>query len=136
MCSSCKSNELRNVEGIKEASIQVGDYKFRIAIVNGLVNLEKILSNDTYKKYHYIEVMTCKGGCINGGGELYSFDINEINNRKEILYADDENKKIRCAHDNTELKALFRNYLRKPLSEKCLELFHKGYKNSSDLQKK
>ena len=125
---------LRNIDGIKEASIQVGDYKFRVAIVDGLVNLEKIIANDAYKKYHYVEVMTCKSGCINGSGEPFTYDISEVVDRKNVIYNEDENKKIRCAHDNAELKALFRNFLGKPLSEKCLELFHKGYKKNNSLQ--
>lgn len=119
---------LRNINGIREASIDVGEYKLRIAVVEGLANLEKLLINDKYKEYHYIEVMNCKNGCIGGCGRITNQDIN-----KRDVYEKDRKMSKRCAHDNKETKNLYNNFLGKPLSEKCLETLHRSYKNKSNL---
>ena len=60
---------IRGFDGIKETSINVNGETIKIAIVQQMENLEKLLENNEYKKYHFIEVMNCKGGCIGGGGQ-------------------------------------------------------------------
>ena len=124
--------ELRNVDGIKDASIQVGEDKLRIAVVEGLVNFEKLLINKRYKRYHYIEVMTCKNGCIGGAGNIFNIEKQVLNDRKVSIYTADEEKNIRCAHDNAELKVLYRKYLKKPLNEKCKEILHNTYVDTNN----
>jgi hypothetical protein len=120
---------LRHINGIREATIQVESYKLRIAIVEGLNNLEKLLINDNYKRFHYIEVMNCTGGCINGSGRLVS--NNEVN--KEYYYSLDNKMSKRCSHDNKEIKNVYSKFLEKPLSAKSLEILHRGYQDNSKM---
>ncbi|HEY5467268.1 MAG TPA: [FeFe] hydrogenase, group A, partial [Clostridia bacterium] len=67
---------VRNVDGLKEATILIGDQEINIAVANGLNNaktiLEKVKSGE--KQYHLIELMACPGGCIGGGGQPYPAD--------------------------------------------------------------
>lgn len=129
-------NEIRGMEGIKEATVIIDKYKLRVAVVQQMENLEELLKDNRYKKYHFIEVMNCKGGCIGGGGQPLC-PINQLDkykvDRSNGLYNTDIKKKVRCAHDNTELKLLYKEYLKKPLSEKSLSLLHTSYSDKSDL---
>ena len=108
-------NELRGYDGIKEATIQIDKYKLRVAVVQQMENLEKLLENDKYKNYHFIEVMNCKGGCVGGGGQPLcaipkSDEIKE--KRSKGLQEIDQKRVIRCSHDNKELKELYKEYLK------------------------
>lgn len=124
---------LRDIKGIKETTIKVGEYPLRIAIVEGLVNFEKLMTNKRYRHYHIIEVMNCVGGCIGGSGRLYN--SNNINQNIDKIYKKDKESVKRCAHDNKEIKLLYKNYLSKPLSAKCLETLHRGYVDNSNMLK-
>ena len=130
--------ELRGFDGIKEATITIDKYKLRVAVVQQLENLEELLKDDRYKKYHFIEVMNCKGGCIGGGGQPLC-QITQLEKvreqRSKGLYAIDNNRPVRCAHDNKELKILYKNYLKKPLSEDSFKLLHTSYSDKSYLLK-
>ena len=123
---------LRKVNGIRSANIQIGEYKLRIAVVEGLVNFEKLVANDKLKHYHYIEIMNCKNGCIGGSGRIMS-SIEELD--KDFVYEKDRKMSKRCSHDNKEIKNIYSEYLNRPLSEKCLEILHCGYKDNSNLLK-
>ena len=131
-------SEIRGMEGIKEAIISIGNYKLRVAVVQQLGNLEILLKNNAYKKYHFIEVMNCKGGCVGGGGQPLS-PITQLEKIKQDrmrgLYDIDQKRAVRCAHDNKELKLLYKEYLKKPLSEKSFKLLHTSYSDKSGLLK-
>lgn len=62
---------MRGYKGIKEATVNINKYTIKVAVVQQMENLETILKDNYYKKFHFIEVMNCKGGCIGGGGNLY-----------------------------------------------------------------
>ncbi len=127
---------LRGYDGIKEATIQIGEYKLRVAVVQQMENLEKLLENDKYKQFHFIEVMNCKGGCVGGGGQPLGQipKMDEIKQkRSEGLFNIDKQRVKRCAHDNSELKELYREYLKNPLSETSLRLLHTSYSDKSNL---
>ncbi|MCF7794780.1 [FeFe] hydrogenase, group A [Patescibacteria group bacterium] len=114
--------ECRGMKGLKEASIKIKNRKLNIAIVNGLANFQKIV--DHIQKYDYIEVMTCPGGCIGGGGQPIptNSDIREA--RMKALYNIDSKKKLRKAHENTyALKAL--HYLESQKIDK--QILHTTY---------
>ncbi|MFP4515066.1 MAG: [FeFe] hydrogenase, group A [Parcubacteria group bacterium] len=97
--------DCRGMEGLKEASIKIKKRKLNIAIVNGLANFQKIV--DQIDKYDYIEVMTCPGGCIGGGGQPIPTNSKIRLARMKALYKIDSKKKLRKAHENTQvLKAL------------------------------
>lgn len=132
-------NDLRGYEGIKEATIDINSYKLRVAVVQQLENLEKLLKDDYYKKFHFIEVMNCKGGCVGGGGQPLCpiKDLDEYRyERSKGLFEIDKKRENRSAHDNKELKILYKNYLKKPLSEVSLKLLHTSYIDKSNLLKK
>ncbi len=123
---------VRGLEGIKEASLIIDGNKINIAIVNGLANAKNLLDNieDTSKKYHFIEVMACPGGCINGGGQPYSNEqYSLIEKRMNALYSEDANKVIRKSHENPEIINLYDEFLGKPNGEKSHHLLHTHYIN-------
>jgi NADP-reducing hydrogenase subunit HndD len=100
-------NEVRGLEGIKEAEITLGDKNIKIAVANstGCANklLEKVKSGE--KEYHFIEIMGCPGGCINGGGQPFVSDKTKteedvLGKRANALYEEDESKTIRKSHEN------------------------------------
>ena len=127
---------LRGFDGIKEAKIKIGDYELRVAVVQQMENLEKLLEKNRYKKYHFIEVMNCKGGCVGGGGQPLGAipKLDEIKNKRaEGLYNIDKSRAVRSAHDNKELKQLYKEYLKQPLSEVSLKLLHTSYSDNSNL---
>ena len=127
---------LRDYEGIKEATIQIGRYKLRVAVVQQMSNLEKLLENNQYKNYHFIEVMNCKGGCVGGGGQPLSQipKMDEIKRkRSEGLFDIDKKRTVRCAHDNEELKELYKEYLKSPLGEISERILHTSFSDKSNL---
>lgn len=129
-------NDLRGFDGIKEATIEIHNYKLKVAVVQQLENLEELLKDDRYKKYHFIEVMNCKGGCIGGGGQplCQITQLDKIREqRSKGLYNIDSKRAVRFAHDNKELKLLYKNYLKKPLSEESFKLLHTSYSDKSYL---
>ena len=90
--------DVRGLEGIKEAIVDVAGRKVRVAVVNGIGNIEPVLKN--LDKYDYIEVMACPGGCIGGGGQPIPTTPETRQKRIEALYKIDKGKKIRKAHEN------------------------------------
>ncbi|HKK54368.1 MAG TPA: [FeFe] hydrogenase, group A [Patescibacteria group bacterium] len=114
--------EYRGMEGLKEASIKIKNRKLNVAIVNGLANFQKIV--DQIDKYDYIEVMTCPGGCIGGGGQPIPTNSDIRLARMKALYSIDSKKKLRKAHENTyALKAL--HYLESQKIDK--QILHTTY---------
>lgn len=134
--SEINFNSIRGFEGIKETSININGKIIKIAIVQQMENVEKILENNAYKKYHFIEVMNCKGGCIGGGGQPLCAipKLEEIKKkRSEGLYKIEKNRTSRCAYDNPEIKMLYRNYLKRPCSELNKQQLHTSYSDKSNL---
>ena len=127
---------LEGFEGIKEASITIDKSKVKVAVVQQMENLEKILENDYYKNFHLIEVMNCKGGCIGGGGQPLC-QIPKLDEYREKrskgLFKIDETRAVRTAHDNDEIKLLYKEYLKNPMSELSLKLLHTSFTDKSNL---
>ncbi|MEG0132820.1 MAG: NADH-dependent [FeFe] hydrogenase, group A6 [Clostridium sp.] len=125
----------RGLEGVKEASLVIDGNTINIAIVSGLSNAKYLLDNmeETAKKYHFIEIMACPGGCINGGGQPYSNNqYSLIEKRMNSLYSEDKNKVIRKSHENPEIIKLYEEFLGKPNGEKSHHLLHTHYVNRQD----
>ena len=128
--SPVEFKELRGSDGLREATIKVGDMDLKIGIANGLGNARTLLENirDGKSQYHAIEIMACPGGCVSGGGQpFYGNDRAVIKKRADALYAEDAGKPARCSHDNSEIKALYAEFLEKPGSHKAHELLHTSY---------
>ena len=122
---------VRGLANIKEASIKIKGYTFRIAVINGTGDARKVLERIKKKElyYDFIEVMDCEGGCISGGGQprVYDNTINLKKKRMNALYNSDKKMKIRCASDNPDIKRVYKELLGSPLSDKAEELLHTTY---------
>ncbi len=119
--------EIRGMEGVREAEIDVDGMKIRVAVAHGLANARKLLDYILqYKKehngespYHFIEIMACPGGCVGGGGQPYGSTFAVRARRGEGVYEIDRKLKHRKSHENPYIKKLYKEFLEKPLSEKA-----------------
>jgi iron-only hydrogenase group A len=120
---------LRGSDPIKIAHLDVGDLKVGVAVVSGLSNARKILDEikDGRDDIHFIEVMTCPGGCINGGGQPMGSDPEAVSKRMQALYKIDRSEELRVSHKNDEVQRLYKEYLGEPNSHKAHELLHTHY---------
>jgi NADP-reducing hydrogenase subunit HndD len=127
--------QVRAVDGLKEATLEIAGMKINVAVTNGLQNAKTILEKvkKGKKQYHLIELMACPGGCIAGGGQPYPpdgsyvLDKEVMKKRARALYTIDESKKIRKSHDNPYIKKLYEEYLGEPGGEKAHHLLHTTY---------
>ncbi|MBQ6893392.1 MAG: iron hydrogenase small subunit, partial [Clostridia bacterium] len=122
---------VRGSEGIREAEVTAGGTTLRAAVVSGLANAGKLLDNIKSGKanYDFVEVMACPGGCAGGGGQPIVDGKELAASRGEKLYELDSANALRFSHENPEIKALYADYLEKPLSHKSHELLHTEQKN-------
>lgn len=123
---------VRGLEGIKEASLTIGTLEVNIAVVYGTANAKKMIERirTGEKQYHFIEVMTCPGGCIGGGGQpkgtlLKGDDLRA--KRMEGLYERDRSMSRRLSHENEEIKQLYQEFYKEPLSELAEKMLHTQY---------
>jgi len=122
--------ELRGMEGVREASIDFDGLELNIGIAHGLGNARKLLDEVRAgtSRYHAIEIMACPGGCIGGGGQPRHHGRSEIlKARAAALYTEDKNKMIRKSHENPFITKLYSEYLGKPNSEIAHRLLHTSY---------
>lgn len=122
--------ELRGMEGIRQATVDFNGLPINIGIAHGLGNARKLLEDIKAGKsnFHAIEIMACPGGCIGGGGQPYHHgDVEILRKRQWALYQEDAGKPIRKSHENPYIKQLYEEYLGKPLSDKSHELLHTHY---------
>ena len=125
---------VRSYESIKEAEVEIAGIKLKVAVVYGLANVRILLDRiKNGEKYHFVEVMTCPGGCIGGGGQPKHFYEDEKAQKERIksLYAKDSSMKLRLSHENPEIIALYKDYLIKPHSDRAIELLHTIYLDRS-----
>lgn len=126
--------EVRGTDGIKEAVYNVAGMDVKVAVVSGLSNANEILKKvkNGEADYHFIEIMCCPGGCVNGGGMPIqpSSVRNFVDIRKErakVLYEEDKNLPLRKSHDNPVVKKCYAEYLGEPGSHKAHEILHTTY---------
>jgi NADP-reducing hydrogenase subunit HndD len=123
-------NELRGMEGIRQATIDFDGFPINIGIAHGLGNARELLKRIEAgeSSFHAIEIMSCPGGCIGGGGQPYHHgDVNILKKRQMAIYQEDGNKKIRKSHENPYIIELYEEFLGKPMSEKAHQLLHTEY---------
>lgn len=123
-------DELRGMEGIREATIDFDGLPIKIGIAHGLGNARKLLEDIQAGKseFHAIEIMSCPGGCIGGGGQPYHHgDASIIKKRQMAIYTEDKNKTLRKSHENPYIVKLYEEFLGKPMSEKAHHLLHTEY---------
>ena len=123
-------DELRGMEGIRQATIDFNGFPLKIGIAHGLGNartlLEKVKAGES--EFHAIEIMSCPGGCIGGGGQPYHHgNADVLKKRQKAIYQEDSKKKIRKSHQNPYIIKLYEEFLGKPMSEKAHHLLHTEY---------
>ena len=129
---------VRGYEGIREAQIPVGDLHVNVAVVYGTANAKKLIEliRSGQKDYHFVEVMTCPGGCIGGGGQPKDIMKDKDAVRKariDSLYAKDRLMTIRKSHENPDIKKVYEEFYGKPLSKMAEEMLHTTYIDRSDI---
>ena len=130
---------IAGLAGIKEASATitgtVPEWSFlegvtlNVAVAHGLANarkvIERILAGEA--NYHFVEIMTCPGGCIGGGGQPRMTTDEVRKARIQAIYQEDEGKQLRKSHENPEIKQIYEEFLGKPLGDKSHHLLHTRY---------
>ena len=132
--SPIEFKEVRGIEGIKEASYDVAGMTVKVAVASGLKNAHDLLTKvkNGEAEYHFIEIMACPGGCVNGGGQpqvtgtVRNFtDVRGL--RAKALYDADASMSVRKSHENQAVLKLYEEYLGKPGSHKAHETLHTTY---------
>ncbi|MCE5323974.1 [FeFe] hydrogenase, group A [bacterium] len=121
---------VRGMEGVRSATVMVGDLSVKAAVAHGLANARQVLEgikNGEFKDYHFIEIMCCPGGCIGGGGQPQPTSEEIRKARVKAIYDEDESMAIRKSHENPAVVKLYEEFLDKPLSHKSHELLHTHY---------
>lgn len=131
---------VRGLDGIKEATYNLGGAEVRVAVAHGMKNAKVLLDEIRAGKspYQFIEIMGCPGGCVAGGGQPYvkpCFLPNEDDDildtykakRASALYKEDRMKKNRLSHENKQIIELYDNFIGEPNSHKAHELLHTSY---------
>ena len=124
---------VRGLQGVKEATIILGESKVRLAVVSGLQNaqalIDRMRAGDA--PYDLIEVMACPGGCINGSGNPTPLLKSDTEQRLDVLYRLDQESSIRTSQDNPSVQDIYTNWLGKPDSETSHHALHTTYKRRS-----
>jgi iron only hydrogenase large subunit-like protein len=131
---------IEGLEGVKEASVEIKEtvpewgflkgVTVKVAVAHGLGNAKKLMERIKSGKaqYHFIEIMTCPGGCIGGGGQPRYTDDKVRLSRIAAIYREDEGKQLRKSHQNPQVLEIYQKYLVKPLGEKSHHLLHTQYR--------
>lgn len=126
--------DVRGVDGIKEATYNVAGMDVKVAVASGLGNAKELLTKvqNGEADYHFIEIMGCPGGCVNGGGQpqvpasIRNFnDIRAI--RGKALYDLDAANPVRKSHENESIKTIYKEFFGEPGSHKAHEILHTTY---------
>ncbi|MFW5711470.1 MAG: NADH-dependent [FeFe] hydrogenase, group A6 [Spirochaetota bacterium] len=130
---------IMGLEGVKEAALTIekplkewaflDGVELRTAVAHGLGNASKLIDRIQAGEadYHFVEIMTCPGGCIGGGGQP-RFTTDEVRNKRiQAIYAEDEGKKLRKSHENPAIQEIYEKYLSKPLGERSHHYLHTKY---------
>ena len=134
--------EVRGLDGIREATIPIPDVvDLKVAVVYGLKNARVIMEQIKAGNcpYHFVEVMACPGGCIDGAGQPYHHgDASIVKARHAAIYKADREMPLRKSHENPEIQAIYKEFYGQPCGEKSHHLLHTHYfdkKIKFDLEK-
>lgn len=128
------------LEGVKKASLKIEgarkewafleDVELKVAVVHSLGNARRIIEAvESGEQFHFIEVMSCPGGCIGGAGQpRFTNDAVRLK-RIQAIYKEDEGKKLRKSHENPEIIQIYNEFLGEPLSHKAHKLLHTEYEH-------
>ena len=134
--------QTRGEQGIKRAELEIAGKKVKIVVASGLKNAQTIMNEirDGKADYQFVEIMSCPGGCVMGGGQPIKSSkvrsqIDVRAKRADALYTMDEKNTIRKSHENPVMKKLYEEYLEKPGSHKAEELLHTHYQKEEKYKK-
>jgi len=123
--------EVRGLDGVREATIPIpGVIDLKVAVVYGLKNARMIMEQIKAGNcpYHFVEVMACPGGCIDGAGQPYHHgDASIIRARHAAIYKADREMPLRKSHENPEIISIYKEFYGEPGSEKAHHLLHTHY---------
>ena len=126
--------EVRGTKGIKEAVYNVAGMDVKVAVASGLSNAKQIMDKIRAGEadYHFVEIMCCPGGCVNGGGQpQVHADVRNFEDVKAIrakaLYNNDAAKTFRKSHENPSIKKIYKDFFGSPGSEKAHHILHTTY---------
>ncbi len=127
---SLELKALRGLESVKTAELDLKGMKVSVAVAHGLKNARPILDAIAAgaSPYHFVEIMSCPGGCVGGGGQPLLTDRSSRLARQEAIYAEDRGLPIRKSHENPAVAALYADFLGKPLGHLSHELLHTSYR--------
>ena len=123
----------RGYKGVKEATLNINGMDVRVAVVNGIGNVKPVMDDVRAGKspYHFIEVMACPGGCLNGGGAPLTSEPSMIGVRMDKTYESDKNNKLRRSHENPEVQEIYKDYLGEPCGHISHHILHTTYTDRS-----
>ncbi len=126
---SLEFSVVRGLEGVKTASLYIAGTQVHVAVAHGLGNARRLLDEIAQGKspYHFIEIMTCPGGCVGGGGQPVLPDDAKRNARGSSLYREDRSMPHRKSHLNDEVGVLYKEFLGSPAGHLSHELLHTHY---------
>ncbi len=131
---SIEYQEVRGGAGIKEAVYKIAGMDVKVAVVSGLNNANEVLTKVKNGEggYHFIEIMCCPGGCVNGGGQpIQPSSVRNFTDlraaRAQALYTQDANMPLRKSHENPLIKKAYEEFLGEPGGHKAHELLHTTY---------
>ncbi len=126
--------EVRGMKEFREASIDIGGHIINVAVIYGTKtvsdNMDKLINSG---EYHFVEVMTCPGGCIGGGGQPKNRSNSEVNKKRiDGLYNRDKNMNNKVSYNNKEIDKLYQEFYKEPLSELAEKMLHTTYVDRSN----
>ena len=120
-------HSVRGLDSWKEAVFTIpGAGDVRVAVVSSLGATRKLMNaiDAGEADYDFVEVMACPGGCAGGGGQPIHDGVEMAARRGGVLWRLDRTADIRFSHENADVQALYKEYLRQPLGHKAHTLLH------------
>ncbi len=121
--------DVRGMQGVKEASVTVGGRTIRLAVANRLANArqiaERVKQGDA--PWDFIEVMACPGGCAGGGGQLFGYDPERVQKRIKAISSMEKKRAVRMSYKNPAIASVYKEYFGEPGSHEAHELLHTEY---------
>ncbi len=124
--------EARGLDGFKCFNVDVNGITLNLGVINGLGRLPSTLPA-ALSGMHFVEVMSCPGGCSGGGGQPYNSDMTDVKKRIKRIYEADKKAEVKYSHENKSVAELYEEFLGRPLGEVSHHLLHRSYTDKSAL---
>lgn len=133
-----KLDAVRGLDEVRHANVTINDLEISVAVVHGTDNARKFIAHmkETNTHYDFVEVMTCEGGCIGGGGQPKHVgeDMQAVRQKRiDALYDKDQEVTLRSSHDNPHIQTLYKEFYHNPLTSLAEDLLHTSYHSRDDL---